>query len=105
MVLGAGLVDAEGEHHAMTALLGHTTSFAMRKLHLGYRMARLLDGGVLGDKGASVRGHEFHYASLTETGNDEPLCDLFDADNNELGAAGARRGRVSGTFFHMIAAA
>ena len=32
----------DGVRHAMTGLLGHATSFAKRKLHLGYREARLL---------------------------------------------------------------
>ena len=63
MVLGQSLEDAEGQPHAMTGLLGHSTSFARRKLHLGYRSARLLSI-VLGRSGARVRGHEFHYASL-----------------------------------------
>src|SRR5262249_20685529 len=65
MVLGQVIEDSDGRTHVMTGLLGHTTSFAKRKLHLGYRTARLLSDGVLGRKGALVRGHEFHYASLT----------------------------------------
>ena len=39
MVLGQGLVDADGARHAMTGLLTHATSFAERRLHLGYRAA------------------------------------------------------------------
>ena len=35
-----GLEDADGVRHAMAGLLGHATSFAQRKLHLGYRAAR-----------------------------------------------------------------
>ena len=45
MVLGESLEDAAGRRHAMTGLLGHATSFAKRKLHLGYRTARLLAVG------------------------------------------------------------
>ncbi len=41
MVLGEGLEDAEGVRHAMAGLLGHATSFAKRRLTLGYREARL----------------------------------------------------------------
>ena len=41
MVLGRGLEDADGVRHEMTGLLGLETSFATRKLHLGYRRARL----------------------------------------------------------------
>ncbi len=103
MVLGEGLEDSSGQRHAMTGLLGHATSFARRKLHLGYREARLLVDGPLGKSGGIVRGHEFHYASLIETGNDAPLVDLKDAADNSLGRAGGRRHNVSGTFFHAIA--
>ena len=44
MVLGAALTDGHGSTHAMTGLLGHTTSFARRALQLGYRRATLPDG-------------------------------------------------------------
>jgi cobyrinic acid a,c-diamide synthase len=105
MVLGQNLEDAAGKSHAMTGLLGHATSFAKRKLHLGYRSARLLSDTVLGGRGAVVRGHEFHYASLTAAGGDDAFAELADGDGRPLGQAGGRRGRVSGTFFHAIAAA
>jgi cobyrinic acid a,c-diamide synthase len=105
MVLGESLEDAAGKTHAMAALLGHSTSFARRKLHLGYRSARLLSNTVLGGKGAVLRGHEFHYASLTAAGDDDSFAELADGEGRPLGKAGGRRGRVSGTFFHAIAAA
>jgi cobyrinic acid a,c-diamide synthase len=104
MVLGESLEDAVGRQHAMTGLLGHSTSFAKRKLHLGYRSARLLADSVLGANGAIVRGHEFHYASLTSAGGDAPFAELTDGEGKALGKAGGRRGRVTGTFFHAIAA-
>jgi cobyrinic acid a,c-diamide synthase len=105
MVLGQSLEDAGACHHAMTGLLGHTTSFAKRKLHLGYRTARLLSDGVLGRSGTIVRGHEFHYASLTSTGDDDAFAELRDGEDRALGSAGGRRGNVTGTFFHAIATA
>jgi cobyrinic acid a,c-diamide synthase len=105
MVLGEGLVDADGVRHAMAGLLGHATSFAQRKLHLGYRAARLLHAGCYGASGSVVRGHEFHYATQMETGSDAPLVELADAQQRPLGTAGGRRGYVSGTFFHAIARA
>jgi cobyrinic acid a,c-diamide synthase len=103
MVLGQSIEDSAGRQHVMTGLLAHSTSFAKRKLHLGYRSARLLSNGVLGAKGALVRGHEFHYASLTAAGDDAPFAELSDSEGRALGKAGGRRGRVSGTFFHAIA--
>jgi cobyrinic acid a,c-diamide synthase len=103
MVLGEGLEAADGTRHAMTGLLGHATSFAARKLHLGYREARLVAAGPLGPAGAAIRGHEFHYASLVAAGNDAPLVDLVDGQGHALGKAGGRRGHVTGAFFHAIA--
>ncbi|CDX52151.1 Cobyrinic acid A,C-diamide synthase [Mesorhizobium plurifarium] len=103
MVLGEGLEDAGGDSHKMLGLLGHSTSFAKRKMNLGYREARLRADCPLGPEGTLIRGHEFHYAQMTATGNDEPLADLADGQGNPLGASGYRRGHVSGTFFHAIA--
>jgi cobyrinic acid a,c-diamide synthase len=105
MVLGQGLTDADGASHAMTGLLGHATSFARRKLHLGYREARLIGDSPLGSAGCVVRGHEFHYATLVSPGDDAPLADLMDGQGRALGPSGGRRARVTGTFFHVIAQA
>jgi cobyrinic acid a,c-diamide synthase len=103
MVLGAGLIDADGVRHEMAGLLGHETSFADRKLHLGYREARLVAPGALGPAGGRLRGHEFHYASVTHAGNDAPLVELIDGQGQALGPSGGRRGHVTGAFFHAIA--
>ncbi len=103
MVLGRALQDAAGAWHEMTGLLGHATSFATRRLSLGYRRALLCADGPLGPAGAWLRGHEFHYATQAEPGTDAPFAEIEDAGGTRLGAAGGRRGRVSGSFFHVIA--
>ncbi|WP_160000428.1 cobyrinate a,c-diamide synthase [Roseomonas sp. 18066] len=103
MLLGQGLEDAAGQRHAMAGLLSHATSFARRRMNLGYRQAVLLADGPLGRAGAVLRGHEFHYATLAEPGDDAPLAALSDAGGTALGTGGGQRGRVSGSFFHAIA--
>lgn len=103
MVLGEGLEDAQGTRHAMAGLLSHATSFAKRRLHLGYRQARLLADSPIGAAGDVVRGHEFHHASIVAKGSDEPFVDVTDAQGRAVTETGSRRGRVSGTFFHAIA--
>jgi cobyrinic acid a,c-diamide synthase len=103
MVLGTALEDAAATSHGMLGLLGHATSFARRKLHLGYREATLLADTPIGKAGSVLRGHEFHYASLIDPGADPALARLSDAAGRDLGPAGGRRGRVSGSFFHAIA--
>jgi cobyrinic acid a,c-diamide synthase len=103
MVLGQGLEDADGRRHAMAGLLQLETSFAQRRLHIGYRRARLNVDGVLGRAGNEIMGHEFHYARTLSIG-DEPLVDCRDVSGAAVPEAGARRGSVSGTFFHAISA-
>ena len=101
MVLGGGLIDAKGERHAMLGLLGLETSFAARKLHLGYRKAELLAACVLGARGDTVSGHEFHYSSvLAEEG--EHLLSVTNADKEPVAAHGLRRANVTGSFLHVM---
>jgi cobyrinic acid a,c-diamide synthase len=100
MVLGERLYDANGVAHHMAGLLAHETTFADRKLHLGYRRARLSSASVLGPAGTWCRGHEFHYASSVGRSPDEPLFD--DVEGTTEVCLGTRRGRVSGSFFHLL---
>lgn len=101
MVLGQGLVDAQGVRHEMLGLLGLETSFAPGRLHLGYRRARTLSRSVLGPAACHLMGHEFHYATITEVG-DEPLVTCVDAEGKPVAEGGSRRMTVTGTFFHLI---
>lgn len=104
MVLGEGLVDADGVRHSMAGLLPVETSFAERKLHLGYRRARLLDDAPFAPAGTLFRGHEFHYATTLREGPGEPLFAAVDSGGHDVGAAGLRAGGVLGSFVHLIAA-
>ncbi|MCX5496657.1 cobyrinate a,c-diamide synthase [Kaistia dalseonensis] len=103
MVLGRVLIDAQGDAHPMAGLLGHSTSFATRRLHLGYRSATIANDSALGPAGTRIAGHEFHYSTLAEAGQDAPLATITDARGDPLGETGGVRGRVSGSYFHAIA--
>ncbi len=97
MMLGDGIIDADGMRHPMAGLLKLETSFEKRKLHLGYRQIKA-QKFVLGD---TLRGHEFHYTSaILEEG--EPLFFAQDALGNDLGSAGLRNGNVMGSYMHII---
>ncbi|MFC7665863.1 AAA family ATPase [Methylorubrum suomiense] len=82
MVLGESLEDADGVTHPMTGLLPVATSYGKRRLHLGYRVARLVETGLLGAAGTRLVGHEFHYASeLTPAPDaDNALARVTDAE-------------------------
>jgi cobyrinic acid a,c-diamide synthase len=101
MVLGAGLVDANGTRHEMLGLLGLETSFAMRKMNLGYRRAELVEACPLGARGDILTGHEFHYACILAS-PDAPLFKLQNSDGEALDDGGSRRGFATGSFFHFI---
>lgn len=102
MVLGEALIDGSGMRHAMAGLLPLVTSFAARRLHLGYRAMTLTAGSPLGRAGAVFRGHEFHYASVLHEGRAAPLFEVADADGAPLGPAGLRVGAVMGSFLHLV---
>lgn len=97
MVLGEGIIDADGKHHAMTGLLNLETSFHERKLHLGYRGLQAQDFPF----GDNLKAHEFHYTSaVREEG--EPLFQATDALGTDLGNAGLRDQSVMGSYMHII---
>jgi cobyrinic acid a,c-diamide synthase len=102
MVLGEALIDRDGMAHPMAGLLDLVTSHADRRLHLGYRRASLLSPIAGFGAGTVLRGHEFHYSTVTRQ-TDAPLMHVTDADGAAVAETGSRRGQVSGTFFHMIA--
>ncbi|WP_395697825.1 cobyrinate a,c-diamide synthase [Methylocella sp.] len=103
MILGESLTDASGEAHAMAGLLSARFSFARRRLNLGYREARLCADHPLGPAGTRLRGHEFHYATASDEDADAPFAQGRDAHGGAPARAGAQRGAVSGSFFHLIA--
>jgi len=97
MVLGDGLVDADGTHHEMLGLLKLETSFARRALHLGYRQLTADRGPFRGDWAA----HEFHYAT-TISARGSPLFTAKDAEGGALADMGLIEAQVSGSFAHLI---
>jgi cobyrinic acid a,c-diamide synthase len=105
MTLGRSLTDATGTTHPMLDLLDVATSFAARRMNLGYREATLVADGPLGPAATVLRGHEFHYASIVDPGRDAPFATVRDAYGSAPARSGSRRDRVTGSFFHVIARA
>ncbi|MEM1285154.1 MAG: cobyrinate a,c-diamide synthase [Pseudomonadota bacterium] len=99
MVLGQTLTDADGATHNMLGLLPVATSFARRKLHLGYRLLRPVEGSLFQEP---LAGHEFHYASITSEAEENRLFEVEDAFGEILPAMGHRNGRTLGSFAHII---
>lgn len=104
MVLGRGLVDATGARHPMLGLLPLETSFATRRLHLGYRRISALDGLPFADV-PRLRGHEFHYSTVLREDAAAPLFRAADARGAAAADTGLVVGRVCGSFMHVVDAA
>lgn len=97
MVLGDSLTDAAGTAHGMAGLLRLDTSFAERRLHLGYRRLTATATRFAG----RWAGHEFHYAS-TLRAEGTALFAATDAEGAALPPMGLIQGRVAGSFAHLI---
>ena len=109
MAMGEGLVDKAGTRHRMAGLLGLVTSFEKRKMHLGYRLAKLRQEVPGHATGHRLAGHEFHYSTILDQ-PDAPLGDVTDANGVAVAETGSTRrqaagGLSTGTFFHLIAEA
>ncbi|WP_062205813.1 cobyrinate a,c-diamide synthase [Aureimonas sp. AU12] len=99
MALGETLEDASGTQHAMLGFLPLATSFRHRRRHLGYRRLQPLAGSPWP---FALTGHEFHYATIAHEGPADRLFAASDALGADLGAVGLARGRVAGSFLHVI---
>ena len=99
MTLGKAIIDADGTSYPMAGLLHLETSFAARKLHLGYR--RLTPLADIWPNSNIVTGHEFHYTTATAT-HGRPLFQMHDAGGRDLGTAGLAAGSVYGSYAHII---
>lgn len=109
MAMGEALVDKDGTRHAMAGLLGLVTSYAARKMHLGYRQAQLLHTIPGQAAGSALQGHEFHYSTILAQ-PDAPLATVTDATGAPVPETGSTRrqpggGLSTGTYFHLIAGA
>ncbi|MCX7286334.1 MAG: cobyrinate a,c-diamide synthase [Rhodobacterales bacterium] len=109
MAMGEAIIDKDGTRHKMTGLLGLVTSYAQRKMHLGYRTARLAQTVPGHAAGTILKGHEFHYSTILSQ-PDAALAEVTDATGAGVPETGSYRlqsggGLSTGTFFHLIAAA
>lgn len=100
MTMGDQLIDAKGVAHQMAGLLPVTTSFEQRTRHLGYRKLTH-DSPLPWPK--KLRGHEFHYSTLTASAKGAPLFQATNAMNEPEAPMGIHQGRIMGSYAHVIA--
>ncbi len=103
MYVGEEIVDLEGRSHPMAGVLPLSVRMLPRLKSLGYREVTLTADCLLGEAGAKIRGHEFHYSELQA----EPLETVTrlyklaargrDGERRE----GYSRGQVLASYVHL----
>lgn len=64
MYLTQGIYDNENVFYPMAGVFPVKTKMTKARARLGYREAVMMENSILGRKGSTVRGHEFHYSEI-----------------------------------------
>lgn len=101
MYLAESLEDVEGRAHPMVGVLPVCVRMQPRRLTLGYREVRLEADTLLGPRGASLRGHEFHASHLAASPALPTAYRVADPTGDESWAEGYRVGSVLASYVHL----
>jgi cobyrinic acid a,c-diamide synthase len=99
MVLGDAIIDKNANRHKMAGLLPVTTSFASRKLTLGYRTVQHTSPLAWPQ---TLKAHEFRFSTIQNQQKADPLFEAQDTLGKAIAPMGLRRGKVMGSYAHII---
>lgn len=99
MYLLDALKDFEGREFAMCGVLKGTAAMTKKLQMVGYVEAEILQDTILGAKGTTLHGHEFHF-SEDEVQETRPF-NFRKMRNGEVYAAGGMKGNVLGSYLHL----
>lgn len=101
MYLAKTLKDFDGTEYDMVGVIPAETAMSRKTMTLGYRELTVTHGGLLGDQGVRIRGHEFHYSTLHPKGDLEYLGRLTDGQGRDRGRDGILVGNVIALYTHL----
>ena len=78
-----------------------TTTMLNKRKALGYREIRLRADSILGKKGATARGHEFHYSETEEMPVEIERLYQVSKRENDLGTEGYRYKNCLASYIHL----
>jgi len=103
MYLCKTLADTAGGTHQMVGIFDFHTTMNSRLRRLGYRQVTLRRECLLGQKGDTLYGHEFHYSDIlpseNEINKDKEIECLYCLDNNSY--EGYSNGSAIGSYVHL----
>jgi len=106
MYLTEGVYDLDEEFHSMVGVYPFKTKMTKKRAGLGYREALLKEDSMLGEKGALIRGHEFHYSEIVESAEarkreSTEVYSVKDGSGNFLGDEGYMVNNTLGSYMHI----
>lgn len=64
MYISQGIIDFEGNKHAMVGLVPGWAEMQKKRVRMGYAVAETLQNSILARRGERLRGHLFHWSKL-----------------------------------------
>jgi cobyrinic acid a,c-diamide synthase len=102
MFLCAELQDLQGRSFPMAGCFALATRMLPRLKALGYREVELSRDTIIGDRGLSIRGHEFHYSELADSPCPPATAyRIADRAGMERPAEGYLVRRTLGSYIHL----
>ena len=102
MYLMESIRDFEGRSHEMVGLFAGEAVMSRTTMMFGYREVEIdTPPCLLGERGAKVRGHEFHYSSLSLPRPPAYGCTLTDAQGKHRGRDGLIKDNTIALYTHL----
>ncbi len=93
MYLGQTITNEQGQVFEMVNFLDLTTSMVNKRLHLGYRKIQFND--------LEIRGHEFHYSSVTVLREMQTLGKIYNAKGLAVSSSLYRKQNTFASYIHV----
>jgi cobyrinic acid a,c-diamide synthase len=104
MYLCRSIRDFEGRSYGMANVFPFDAIMEKRGPHLGYREILLNEACALGAKGERIRGHEFRYSDIRDTGPRTGLDRIYGVRNGsaeDMPVEGFRRKKTLASYIHV----
>ena len=102
--LTAGMADSSGGPDPQRRFAGVfpvTTTMLEKRKALGYREVRFREDCILGSKGETARGHEFHYSQMAELPREFTRLYQVSRMQHDLGTEGYRYKNCLASYIHL----
>lgn len=108
MYLSQGILGHNGILHKMSGVFPFETVMNKKRTRLGYRELMLEEDCILGKKGDTFKGHEFHYSEIrnnqeTTAHNQQPamVYSVRDGHGQDIGIEGYRIKNTLASYIHI----